>query len=127
MTLSSSDVAAIRSAEKALAEAFEASDPTAWVDYYTEDAIFVGPGMPAVEGRDALLDLAPAVVISSMEIVADSTIGAGDFAATQGHVNWVSGPKGTDAPRVRRRFLMVWRRDAGGRWRIARELLNEDV
>ncbi len=127
MTLSSSDVAAIRSAEKALAEAFEALDPTAWVDYYTEDAIFVGPGMPAVEGRDALLDLAPAVVISSMEIVADSTIGAGDFAATQGHVNWVSGPKGTDAPRIRRRFLMVWRREAGGRWRIARELLNEDV
>ena len=41
MTLSSSDVAAIRSAEKALAEAFEASDPRAWVDYYTEDAIFV--------------------------------------------------------------------------------------
>ena len=127
MTLSSSDVAAIRSAEKALAEAFEASDPTAWVDYYTEDAIFVGPGMPAVEGRDALLDLAPVVVISAMEIVADSTIGAGDFAATQGHVNWVSGPKGTDARGVRRRFLMVWRRDAGGRWRIARELLSEDV
>lgn len=127
MTLSSSDVAAIRSAEKALAEAFEASDPTAWVDYYTEDAIFVGPGMPAVEGRDALLDLAPAVVISSMEIVADSTIGAGDFAATEGRANWVSGPKGADAPRVRRRFLMAWRRDADGRWRIARELLNEDV
>ena len=127
MTLSSSDVAAIRSAEKALAEAFEASEPTAWVDYYTEDAIFVGPGMPAVEGRDALLDLAPAVVISSMEIVADSTIGAGDFAATHGHGNWVSGPKGSDAPRVRRRFLMVWRRDADGRWRIARELLSEDV
>jgi len=127
VTLSSADVAAIRSAEKTLADAFEASDPTAWVDSYTEDAIFVGPGMPAVEGRDALLDLAPAVAISSMEIVADSTIGAGDFAATQGHVNWVNGPKGTDAPRVRRRFLMVWRRDAGGRWRIARELLNEDV
>jgi hypothetical protein len=53
--------------------------------------------MPAVEGRDALLDLAPAVVISSMAIVADSTIGSGDFAATQGHGNWVSGPKGSDA------------------------------
>ena len=103
MTLSSPDVAAIRSAEQALADAFEASEPTTWVDFYTEDAIFVGPGMPAIEGRDALLDLAPAVVISSMEIVADSTIGAGDFAATQGHVNWVSGPKGSDAPQVRRR------------------------
>ena len=77
VTLTSSDVAAIRGAEKALAEAFEASDPTAWVGYYTDDAIFVGPGMPAIEGRDALLSAAPSVVISSMEIVADSTLGAG--------------------------------------------------
>ena len=127
MTLSSSDVAAIRGAEKALADAFEASDPTAWVDCYTEDAIFVGPGTPAIEGRDALLSAAPLVAISSMEIVADSTIGAGDFAATQGRANWVRGPKGSDGPLVRRRFLMVWRHDADGRWRIARELLNEDL
>ena len=55
VTLSSSDVAAIRGAEEALADAFEASDPTAWVDFYTEDAIFVGPGMPALEGRDRSL------------------------------------------------------------------------
>ena len=127
MTLSASDVAAIRDAEKALANAFEAADPTAWVDFYTEDATFVGPGTPAIEGRGALLSAAPSVVISSMEIVADSTIGAGDFAATQGRGSWVNGPKGSDGPRVRRRFLMVWRRDADGRWRIARELLNEDV
>ena len=126
MTLSPSDVAAIRDAEKALAEAFETSDPTAWVDHYTEDAIFVGPGMPAIEGRNALLAVAPSVVISAMEIAADSTIGSGDFAATQGRAIWVSGAKGSDAPQVRRRFLMVWRRDAG-RWRIARELLSEDV
>lgn len=127
MTLSSSDVAAIRSAEKALADAFGASDPTAWVDFYTEDAIFVGHGMPALEGRNALLSAAPSVVISSMEIVADSVLGAGDFAATQGRANWVRGPRGSDAPQVRRRFLMVWRRDPDGRWRVARELLNEDV
>ncbi len=127
MALSSSDIADIRAAEEALADAFEASDPTAWVDFYTEDAIFVGPGMPAIEGRDAFLDAAPGIAISSMEIVADSTLGAGDFAATLGRANWVSGPKGSDAPHIRRRFLMVWRRDPDGRWRIARELLNEDL
>jgi ketosteroid isomerase-like protein len=125
--LSSADIAAIRAAEDALAEALEAPDRTAWVDFYTEDAIFVGPGMPAIEGRAALLDVAREIDISSMEITADSTIGAGDFAATVGHGNWVSGPKGSDAPTLRRRFLMVWRREHDGRWRIARELLNEDV
>jgi ketosteroid isomerase-like protein len=28
---------------------------------------------------------------------------------------------------IERRLLMVWRREDDGRWRIARELLNEDV
>jgi len=107
--------------------AFESSDLTAWVDSYTEDAIIVGPGVPALEGRSAFLEAVPQISISSMEIVADSTLGAGDFAATLGRATWASGPKGSDAPIVRRRFLMVWRREPDGRWRIAREMLNEDV
>ena len=127
MAFSTSDISAIRAAEKALAESFESSDVTAWVDFYTEDAIFVGPGVPAIEGRRALSDVAPQISISSMEIAADSTLGTGDFAATFGRATWVSGPKGSDAERVKRRFLMVWHRDSDGRWRIAREMLNEDV
>lgn len=127
MALSSSDIAAIRAAESALAEAFEDPDPTAWVNCYTADAIFVGPGAPTIEGRAALLIVAPHIAISSMEIVAESTIGAGDFAATTGRVTWVNGRRDTRAPTTRRRFLMVWRRDPDERWRIARELLNEDL
>jgi uncharacterized protein (TIGR02246 family) len=118
---------AIRAAEQALAGAFEDPDPTAWVNCYTDDGIFAGPGMPTIEGRAALLAATAQIAISSMEIVADSTIGAGDFAATTGRATWVSGPRDSGAPTTRRRFLMVWRREPDGRWRIARELLNEDV
>jgi ketosteroid isomerase-like protein len=118
---------AIRAAELALAEAFEDPDPTAWVNCYTEDAIFAGPGSPTIEGRAALLAVAPQIAMSSLEIAADSTIGAGDFAATTGRATWISGPRDSGAPTVRRRFLMVWRRDPDGRWRIVRELLNEDL
>lgn len=127
MALSDSDIFAIRAAEKALAKAFESPDRTAWVHSYTEDAIFAGPGVPAIEGRRALLEVAAQISISSMEITVHSTLGTGDLAATFGHANWVSGPTGSDAPTVRRRFLMVWRRDPDGAWRIAREMLNEDL
>ena len=127
MTLSTSDISAIRAAELSLAQAFESPDPTAWVDFYTDDAIFVGPGAPAIEGRAALLEVAPHISISSMELEVQSTLGSGDLAATCGRGSWVSGPKGSDAPTVRRRFLMVWRRDLDGTWRIAREMLNEDL
>ena len=127
MELSTADISAIRTPEKALAESFESSDPAAWVDFYTDDAIFVGPGVPAIEGRSALLDAAPQISISSMEIAADSTVGSGNFAAALGRVTWVSGPKGSAAQQVRSRFLIVWRHEPDGRWRIARELLNEGV
>ena len=127
MALSTEDISAIRAAERALADAFESPDATAWVYAYTEDAIFVGPGAPAIEGRDALLAVAPQIAISGMEIAAESTIGSGDVAAVYGRGTWVSGAKGSDAPIVRRRFLMVWRRDLDGAWRIAREMLNEDA
>ncbi|MGZ8694373.1 MAG: YybH family protein [Gaiellaceae bacterium] len=126
MSLPSSDTDDIRAAERLLAESFEGPDPAAWVNSYTEDAIFAGPGVPAIEGRAALLAVAPQITISSMQIVADSTIGAGDFAATTGRATWVSGPQGSEAPVIRRRFLMVWRKDADGQWRIARELLSEE-
>ena len=125
--LSDSDISAIRAAEQALARAFESPDRTAWVYSYTDDAIFVGPGAPAIEGRRALLEVAPQITISSMAIAAHSTLGTGDLAATFGSATWVSGPKGSDGPTVRRRFLMVWRRDLDGAWRIAREMLNEDL
>jgi hypothetical protein len=36
------------------------------------------------------------IAISSMEIVADSTIGVGDFAATTDRATWVSGPKDSE-------------------------------
>lgn len=49
LALSPSDAAAIRGAEKALADAFESPDRTAWVDFYTDDSIFVGPGMAAID------------------------------------------------------------------------------
>ena len=51
----------IRQAERALEAALSSSDPLAWVAHYTEDAVFVAPGAPAVQGRDALTQMARAM------------------------------------------------------------------
>ena len=53
--------AEIRQAERALEVALSAPDPLAWVEHYTEDAVFVAPGAAAVEGRDALIRMARAM------------------------------------------------------------------
>jgi uncharacterized protein (TIGR02246 family) len=128
VSLSADDVSALRAAEQALVESFESPDPTAWVDFYTDDAIFVAPGINAIEGRAALVAHARQMSrISSARIDARTTDGDGDTAAALGSASWVSAPHGSKGMTVRVRFLIVWRREADGRWRIARELLNVDV
>jgi uncharacterized protein (TIGR02246 family) len=119
--------AEIRTAEQALEKALESPDPTAWVYAYTEDAMFVGPGAPAVEGRAALLRMARAMKpLSAVSIKAVRTEGSGNLACVYGHASWVSGRSADAGPATNVRFIIVWRKEADGEWRVALELLNAD-
>ena len=118
----------IRAAERTLAAALEAADPTAWVTMYTEDAIFVGPGSPAVEGREALLQMARAMnPLSSVVMTPIKTEGDGNVVCVYCRGSWVNGrsPNGGSESKVR--VVIVWRKEADGQWRVAQELMNADV
>ena len=127
MPLSAEDITALRGAEESLCESFENADPTSWVEFYTDDAIMVPAQGHEVRGREALLAVARQITLSSFTIAAQTTDGDGDIAAVLGRGSWVSGAKGSGGPTTRVRFLIVWRRDADRRWRIARELLSTDA
>ena len=122
------DEAQIRAAERRLVEALEAPDPTAWVDCYTDDAIFVASGVPAVEGRDALLGMARAMdPLSSVVITPLRTDGDGHVAYVYGRGSWVNGRPPHAGSTTHVRLLIVWRRGDDGDWRIAQEALDADV
>ena len=118
----------IRAAERSLELALESIDPTAWVYAYTEDAMFVAPGAPAVQGRAALLQMAKSMQpLSSVSIKALRTEGSANLAYTYGHGSWVSGrPAGAGATATTVRFVIVWRKEADGHWRVAQELFNAE-
>ena len=122
------DEAEIRAAERILVEALEAPDPTAWVYLYTEDAIFVAPGAPAIQGRNALLQFAKSMnPLSSVVITPIRTEGHGKLAYVYSQASWINGrPPGAGQP-GNVRLVIVWRKEADGKWRIAQELLNADV
>ena len=117
----------IRAAEKALQQALESPDPTAWVYHYTEDAIFVSPGGPAVQGRAALLDMARAMHrLSSVVITPLRTEASGSIASVYARGSWVNGAH-TSAPTTTNiRVIIVWRKEHDGRWRVAQELLHAE-
>lgn len=121
------DAAGIRAAERALIQALESSDPTAWVYAYTEDAVFVAPGAPAVQGRAALLPMARAMKpLSSVWIQPMRTEGSGNLATDYAQASWVDGRPPDAGTISMMRWIIVWRKDADGRWRTAQELLNAD-
>jgi ketosteroid isomerase-like protein len=86
------DESPLRAAETALERALASADRTAWVYHYTEDAVFVGPGQPVVQGREALLEMAQSMMpLSSVSIVPVRTEASGNVAAVYGHGSWVNG------------------------------------
>jgi ketosteroid isomerase-like protein len=116
----------IRGAERLLEKALESPDPTAWVYHYTEDAMFVGPGSPAVQGREALLQMARAMrPLSSVTITALRTEGSENLAYTYGDATWVTGRPPNTGATTNLRFVIIWRKEADGQWRVALELLNQ--
>jgi uncharacterized protein (TIGR02246 family) len=117
----------IRAAERALEAALQSPDPTAWVYLYTEDAVFVAPGAPAVQGRAALLQMAKAMKpLSSVSIQPIRTEGSGRLATVYGHGSWVSGRPSEAGSVSKVRLIIVWRKEADGQWRVAQELLHAD-
>ena len=115
----------IRQAEKALEAALSSPDPVAWVEHYTEDAVFVAPGAPAVQGREALTRMAKAMrPLSSARIESVKTEGSGSVAAVYGQGSWVNGAGTATASTTKVRLIIVWRKGNDGRWRIAQELLH---
>jgi uncharacterized protein (TIGR02246 family) len=119
--------AEIRAAERALEQALQSPDPTAWVFSYTEDAVFVAPGAPAVQGRAALLQMAKAMKpLSSVSIQPMRTEGSGGLATVYGHASWVNGRPPETGSVSKMRLIIVWRKEADGQWRVAQELLNAD-
>jgi ketosteroid isomerase-like protein len=117
----------LRAAEKALERALESPDPTAWVYHYTEDAVFVGPGGPAVQGRAALLDMSKAMrPLSSVVITPLRTETSGNMASVYARASWMSGAQTGVPTTTNVRGIIVWRKEADGRWRVVQELLHAE-
>ena len=119
------DEAEIRTAERRLVAALEDADPTAWVFEYTDDAVFDAGGEHAVQGREALLEMANAMQpLSSVSLRPMRTEGSGDCATVWFAGSWLSGSPADASPRVNVRGIIVWRRELDGQWRVSMEHLG---
>ncbi len=119
------DIAEVR---QAFWDAHERGDATALAELVTETGVLLGPGMEEVRGRDALRDAAEQMfgmmtirdfTILSLEVEVHGS-SAYELATYSETIQVGDG----DATAVRGRYLIVWRQEEGGMWRVDRNMFH---
>jgi uncharacterized protein (TIGR02246 family) len=132
----------LRAVEDRILRAFAAEDAEAIAAEYTEDAVLMPPGQPAVAGRAAIAGLYRGF-FAQFRLVLETTVEeaevAGDLGFLRGRLRQEIHPRagpGFLRGLIRRRaggpevqtgkFLAVLRREADGAWRFSRDIFNTD-
>ena len=122
---------AIQAREKEWSAAYLAGNGAAIAALYTEDAASIQPigdswvGRAAIEkGEQAQLDT---ITVSAREDIAEEVIPAGtDHAIEVGHYSYQGTTKSGKKPvSSSGRYMVLWRKDADGAWRLQRDIGTE--
>lgn len=100
----------------------EDDDARKRAEIYTDDATFVMPGTPVIEGRAEMLrQLENGTLLRSVTLTPSVIEARDDLAYAYGLFTCIQ-----NGSPERLRFLMVLRKQTDGGWRVAREFLAAD-
>ena len=109
---------------------FRAGDATALARLYTENAVLMPPGEPAVTGRKAIelkLQTTFDRFTAVLNVTFDEIEISGDWAFERGSYTLTLTPKVEDEPiREVGKYLLILRRNSDGSWKLARDIWNSD-
>jgi ketosteroid isomerase-like protein len=121
-------VAELRAAEAHLIADLQGDDRLAWVQDYTEDAVFQEGTDDPVSGRAALTEMARQLpALSSVSIEPVRTEIQGNLAYVQIRGGYAVGKGAEAGPVGRVRGVMILRNDPEGHWRMLHEMLAPEV
>ena len=122
---------AIQAREKEWSAAYLAGNGAGIAALYTEDGASIQPAGDSWNGRAAIEKAMQAqldtVAVSAREDIAEEVIPAGDkFAVEVGHYSYQSTGKASKQPHAASgRYMVLWRKDADGLWRLHRDIGSE--
>lgn len=118
----------IDAARAAFWAAHEEGDAEALAALVTEDAVLWAQGMEEVSGREALHATAEgmfsAMAISDFEIDSRELTVHGGIAYELATYSETITYEGAEPSAVRGRYLIVWKREADGAWRVHRNMFH---
>lgn len=125
------DEAAIRLANQRYIELHPKGGLDELIAMYADDAVLLPPAEAPIQGVAAIRaywrEFFDAFVVVDATSVMDEVIVSGDIAYGRGHfIETTRSKDGVTTTTDRGKFSGLWRRDAAGRWRIARDMWNLD-
>lgn len=129
--LSETDQAAIR---KVVDDAVKmTNDPKvdygAYVNlYYAQDAMVLMPGMPALQGRDAIkATFAGLPPTKEFKVNIVSLEGRGEMAYVHGtYLETLAPPGGAPPITDKGKYIEIWKKQTDGSWKVIRDIWNSD-
>jgi len=125
--ISEADTAALRENVNRYVATSLAGDWDGWASQLTEDAIFLQPNGPAVEGRAAIRAWITAFAgMASFTATPVEIVGVSNVAYARGTYSFAMGPKAALQVSDTGKWLTVYEKQNDGSWRIKRNIWNSD-
>ena len=128
------DAAAVRAAieqqNARMVDALQKGDTAAIGSLYTDDAVVMMAGQPAWNGRAEMMRnggaMLQAVTFSDVKFQTSSVDVAGDYAIETGTLQLTLTPKGGKPAPDKGKYVVVWKKQADGTWKVYRDISNSD-
>ena len=120
---------AVKGFNARLVEAYNRGDVAAVAALYTEDATVLPPNSQAIRGRQAVHDFwngARLVGLRDLALETTSVEQSGDTAYEVGAYSLHVRPQGGQPVSDRGKYVVIWKRQADGSWKLAVDIWNTD-
>jgi uncharacterized protein (TIGR02246 family) len=121
---------AIQAREREWSAAFLAGDAAGVASLYTEDGAQVQASGDWARGREGITNNMRAqldtLAVTAREDITEEVFAAGDYVVEIGHYSYQGTSKTDNQPRSGAgRYMVLWRKDADGVWRLHRDIGND--
>ena len=129
------DVAAVRQKIEAgnagLIAALQKGDAIAAASFYDDSAMVMPMEIEATAGRTNIQQMFAGFpfTISNMKLEIRDVVASGDLASETGHFEWTMTPKtkGAKPMTERGKYVVVWKKQADGSYKLFRDIFNTDA
>ena len=120
----------IEAVGKTMGERLNAGNAAGVAELYTEDAALMPPGAARLDGREAIQQFWQGLLdagVGDISLTTQEVEDAGDSAVEIGTISATAPGDGDARVALTGKYIVVWRRDGGGNWRLHRDIWNFDA